>query len=82
MAPTEVAVFDLEKWTQAMSGHGDALRLIQQVRDLGFAVVAFMPEELCGADRQQVEHRLDDVGHGVIEELATEPDPFMVQRGA
>lgn len=45
---------------------------LKALRDLGFAVVAFTPEELRGAEPDHVEDRLIEIGWDVIDALATE----------
>ena len=48
---------------------------VRALRDLGCAVVCFVPEELRGADPDHIEDRLVEVGWDVIDALATEEDP-------
>lgn len=50
-----------------------AVEYLQQLRKMGYAVVAFTPEELRGADSDHVEDRLIEIGWDVINNLATEP---------
>lgn len=56
-------------------GEGNAFDLLDKVRDMGFAVVAFTPEELCGAAPRKVEDQMVECGWEIIEVLATEPFP-------
>ena len=49
-----------------------AVEYLRQLRKMGYAVVAFTPEELRGADPDHVEDRLVELGWDVIESLATE----------
>ena len=51
-----------------------AIEYLRQLRKMGYAVVAFTPEELRGADPDHVEDRLVELGWDVINALATEPD--------
>ena len=51
-----------------------AVEHIRQLRKMGYAVVAFTPEELRGADPDHVEDRLVELGWDVIDALATESD--------
>jgi len=46
---------------------------LRQLRKMGYAVVAFTPEELRGADSDHVEDRMVEIGWDVIDSLATEP---------
>lgn len=46
--------------------------LCKQLRDLGCAVVCFVPDELQGASPEDVENQLIEFGWGVIDSLATE----------
>ena len=50
-----------------------AVEYLRQLRKMGYAVVAFTPEELRGADSDHVEDRLIELGWDVIDNLATEP---------
>jgi len=50
-----------------------AVEHLRQLRKMGYAVVAFTPEELRGADPDHVEDRLIEFGWGVIDSLSTEP---------
>jgi len=50
-----------------------AVEHLRQLRKMGYAVVAFTPEELRGADSDHVEDRLIELGWDVINNLATEP---------
>ena len=50
-----------------------AVEHLRQLRKMGYAVVAFTPEELRGADSDHVEDRLTELGWDVIDNLATEP---------
>jgi hypothetical protein len=45
----------------------------QALREMGCAVVIFIPEELRGADPDHVEDRLCQLGWDVIDSLAIEP---------
>ena len=56
-------------------GDGNAFDLLNKVRDMGFAVTAFAPEELCGADPRKVEDQMVECGWEIVEMLATEPFP-------
>jgi hypothetical protein len=49
-----------------------AVEHLRQLRKMGYAVVAFTPEELRGADPDHVEDRLIELGWDVIDNLATE----------
>jgi hypothetical protein len=51
-----------------------AVEHLRQLRKMGYAVVAFTPEELRGADPDNVEDRLVELGWDVIAVMATEPD--------
>ena len=51
-----------------------AAEYLRQLRKMGYAVVAFTPEELRGADPDHVEDRLVELGWDVINYLATEPE--------
>ena len=51
-----------------------AVEHLRQLRKMGYAVVAFTPEELRGADPDQVEDRMVELGWDVIAAIATEPD--------
>jgi len=50
-----------------------AVEHLRQLRKMGYAVVAFTPEELRGADSDHVEDRLIELGWDVIDSLSTEP---------
>ena len=52
-----------------------AVEYLRQLRKMGYAVVAFTPDELRGATPDHVEDRLIEIGWDVIANLATEPDP-------
>lgn len=47
--------------------------LLRGLRDRGFAVVVFTPEELRGADVGLAQDRLIELGWDVIDALASEP---------
>ena len=49
-----------------------ATEYLRQLRKMGYAVVAFTPEELRGANSDHVEDRLIEIGWDVIDNLATE----------
>ena len=49
-----------------------ATEYLRQLRKMGYAVVAFTPDELRSADPDQVENRLIELGWDVIDNLATE----------
>lgn len=51
-----------------------AVEYLRQLRKMGYAVVAFTPEELRGANPDHVEDRLVELGWDVIAAIATEPD--------
>ena len=51
-----------------------AVEYLRQLRKMGYAVVAFTPEELRGANSDHVEDRLVEIGWDVINNLASEPD--------
>lgn len=51
-----------------------AVEYLRQLRKMGYAVVAFTPEELRGSNPDHVEDRLVELGWDVINNLATEPD--------
>ena len=46
--------------------------LIVKMRDNGFAIVIFTPEELCGAESDYVEERLIELGWDVIDSVKQE----------
>ena len=46
---------------------------LRQLRKMGYAVIAFTPEELRGANPDHVEDRLIELGWDVIDNLAEEP---------
>jgi hypothetical protein len=50
----------------------EALRLL---RDKGFAVAAFTPTELRGADPDRIEDAMVQMGWDAVDSLATEPRP-------
>ena len=50
-----------------------ATEYLRQLRKMGYAVVAFTPEELRGADSDHVEDRMIEIGWDVIDSLSTEP---------
>jgi len=50
-----------------------AVEHLRQLRKMGYAVVAFTPDELRGADSDHVEDRLIELGWDVIANLAKEP---------
>ena len=50
-----------------------AVEHLRQLRKMGYAVVAFTPEELRGANPDHVEDRLIELGWDVIDNLAEEP---------
>lgn len=47
-----------------------AVEHLRQLRKMGYAIVAFTPEELRGADPDHVEDRLIELGWDVIDNLA------------
>jgi len=47
-----------------------AVEYLRQLRKFGYAVVAFTPEELRGANPDYVENRLIEVGWDVIDSIA------------
>lgn len=49
-----------------------AVEYLRQLRKMGYAVVAFTPEELRGANPDHVENRLIEIGWDVIDNLAAE----------
>lgn len=51
-----------------------AVEYLRQLRKWGYAVVAFTPAELRGANPDHVEDRLVEIGWDVINTLATEPE--------
>jgi len=53
-------------------------QMIEALRDRGFAVVVFTPEELQGAESGRVEDRLVELGWDVIETLSQELTQFCV----
>ena len=57
------------------------IKMFREVRSEGFAVVIFNPEELRGANQNQVEDRLIELGWDVIDSLATESDPDYTDEG-
>lgn len=46
--------------------------LIVKMRDNGFAIVIFTPEELCGAEPDFIEERLIELGWDVIDSVKQE----------
>lgn len=46
--------------------------LIVKLRDKGFAVVIFTPEELCGAESDFIEERLIELGWDIIDSVKSE----------
>lgn len=50
----------------------DELKVIRALKDKGYAVVLFEPEELEGASPDRVEDRLIELGWDVISVLKTE----------
>jgi hypothetical protein len=46
--------------------------LIVKMRNNGFCIVIFTPEELCGASSDEIEERLIELGWDVIDSLKTE----------
>ena len=51
-----------------------AVEHLRQLRKMGYAVVAFTPEELRGANPDHVEDRLIELGWDVIDAHVVEPD--------
>lgn len=51
-----------------------AVEYLRQLRKMGYAVVAFTPEELRGADPDHVEDRLIELGWDVIDALGQYPE--------
>lgn len=49
-----------------------AAEYLRQLRKMGYAVVAFTPDELRSADPDQVENRLIELGWDVIDYFASE----------
>jgi hypothetical protein len=52
----------------------EAVRVIRELRDLGYAVCIFTPEELSGAKPHKVEDGLVSSGWDIIDNLATEEE--------
>lgn len=52
----------------------EAMKAIRELRDLGYAVCIFTPEELNGAKPHKVEDELVSAGWDIIDNLATEED--------
>jgi hypothetical protein len=53
-----------------------AVEHLRQLRKMGYAVVAFTPEELRGANSDHVEDRLNELGWDVINNLSPNmPEP-------
>lgn len=50
-------------------------KTISQLRDEGYAVVLFNPEELRGTDVDRLEEILVERGNDCIAQMATQPDP-------
>jgi hypothetical protein len=50
------------------------VKAIQELRDLGYAVCIFNPEELNGAKPHKVEDELVSAGWDIIDTLATEEE--------
>jgi hypothetical protein len=55
--------------------HDDLFDMLAAVRHHGFAVCAFTPEELRGAEAKYVEASMIERGWDAIDTLATEPHP-------
>ena len=49
-----------------------AVEHLRQLRKMGYAVAAFTPEELRGADPDRVEDRMIEIGWDVIASFSTE----------
>jgi hypothetical protein len=49
----------------------EAMKFIQEIRDLGYAICIFTPEELNGAKPHKVEDELVSAGWDIIDNLAT-----------
>ena len=58
------------------------MKVIEELRDLGYAVCIFNPEELNGAKPHKVEDELVSAGWDIIDNLATDEGEksFMVWR--
>ena len=58
------------------------MKAVQELRDLGYAVCIFNPEELNGAKPHKVEDELVSAGWDIIDNLATDEGEksFMVWR--
>ncbi|MFM8798701.1 MAG: hypothetical protein ACKODT_07070 [Fluviibacter sp.] len=58
---------------------GGAFDQLNAIRDLGFAVIAFTPEELRGADPEEIQDRLTEWGWDAIDALAdpNQPNPYI-----
>jgi hypothetical protein len=52
----------------------EAMKAIRELRDLGYAVCIFNPEELNGAKPHKVEDELVSAGWDIIDNLATEEE--------
>jgi hypothetical protein len=51
------------------------IKAIQELRDIGYAVCVFNPEELMGAKPHKVEDELVSTGWEIIDILANEVNP-------
>ena len=52
----------------------EEIAAIQSLRDQGYAVVSFNPEELAGVPAHKVENRMCDAGWDIIDYLTDDDD--------
>lgn len=53
--------------------------VIRQLRDKGYAIVSWNPEELRGVDPSHVEDIMIERAFNLIDSMATEPDPAFTE---
>lgn len=53
--------------------------VIRQLRDKGYAVVSWNPQELRGVDPSHVEDIMIERAYDLIDSMATEPDPAFTE---
>lgn len=65
------------EWLQQMHDEltPEVMRALDFLRDEGFAVAAFTPTELRGADSERVEDAMVQMGWDAIDMNATKPQP-------
>lgn len=54
----------------------EVVQALDTLRDAGFAVAAFTPDELRGANPRYVEDLMVERGHWAIEDLVTQQPPW------